>query len=205
MAISLKIVVPPHPLIAHWLTVLRSDQTPAPVYATGMEEIGRWLSYEALREWLPYRKEKVCASGCEVEGTVIESNIPLLSITIRPGGLELWQGARKVVPNARISIEGIPKNIERNAGVLVFIDQIASGDTLLKILQKLQKQEVQPERLRVISAIASSPGLQNIGGAIKELTIYTTCIDAELTEKGSICPGIGDPSLRLHTRIHSSN
>ena len=47
MAKTLRVVVPPHPLIAHWLTVLRHAGTPAALFATGMEELGRWLSYEA--------------------------------------------------------------------------------------------------------------------------------------------------------------
>lgn len=49
----------PHPLIAHWLTVLRHAGTPPALYATGMEELGRWLSYEAVRDWLPHRRESV--------------------------------------------------------------------------------------------------------------------------------------------------
>ena len=43
---------------------------------------------------------------------------------------------------------------------------------LLKILHELQKQGVQSERLRVISSLASSPGLKNIGEIMtKECTI----------------------------------
>ena len=79
---TLKVIVPPHPLIAHWLTVLRSSSTPSALYSTGLEELGRWLTYEALREWLPIRKESVKTNEGEAEGTLIESRIPLLSIMI---------------------------------------------------------------------------------------------------------------------------
>ena len=53
MAMSLRVVVPPHPLIGHWLTMLRHRETPAALYATALQELGRWLTYEALRDWLP--------------------------------------------------------------------------------------------------------------------------------------------------------
>ena len=73
MAKTLRVVVPPHPLIAHWLTVLRHAGTPAALFATGMEELGRWLSYEAVRDWLPHRRETVTTPLQETEGSVIES------------------------------------------------------------------------------------------------------------------------------------
>ena len=44
MSMSLRVVVPPHPLIAHWLTVLRDQQTPSPLFATAMAELGHWLT-----------------------------------------------------------------------------------------------------------------------------------------------------------------
>ena len=47
MAMSLRVVVPPHPLIGHWLTMLRHRETPAALYATALQELGRWLTYEA--------------------------------------------------------------------------------------------------------------------------------------------------------------
>ena len=57
MAMSLKVIVPPHPLIKHWLSILREKNTPNILYSTGYEQLGKWLTYEALRNWLPYKKE----------------------------------------------------------------------------------------------------------------------------------------------------
>ena len=59
MAMALRVVVPPHPLIGHWLAVLRDRHTPGPLYASATTELGRWLSYEALRDWLPHRSIQV--------------------------------------------------------------------------------------------------------------------------------------------------
>ena len=41
-----------------------------------MEELGRWLTYEAIRDWLPHRREEVQTLLELTEGTVIETNVP---------------------------------------------------------------------------------------------------------------------------------
>ncbi len=200
MAMTLRVVVPPHPLIAHWLTMLRNRTTPAALYATGLEELGRWLTYEALRDWLPYRFEEVQTHQTTTQGQVIENSVPLLAIPISRGGFELWQGARRVLPNAELCFKGVPDMVAENAGIVVYIDQIKSGQELLSSLQLLYEQNISPKRIRIITALASSPGLKNIGEQLPDLNIYAACIDPELTEFGEISPGIGNPSLRMKNK-----
>ena len=43
MAMSLKVIVPPHPLIKHWLSILREKNTPKILYSTGYEQLGNGL------------------------------------------------------------------------------------------------------------------------------------------------------------------
>ena len=135
MAMTLRVVVPPHPLIGHWLTVLRFRDTPPALYSTALQEIGRWLSYEALRDWLPHRRESVLTDQGETEGTVVERDVPLLAMPVLPAGLELWQGARSVLPDAALCLEGVPAAIESRAGVIVFKDQISDGSSTLALLE----------------------------------------------------------------------
>ena len=151
---SLRVVVPPHPLIGHWLTMLRHRDTPPALYATAMQELGRWLTYEALREWLPHRKERVPTPRSETEGTVVEAGVPLLAIPTLPAGLELWQGARSVLPEASLCLNGVPSSIEANAGVILFVDQIVDDDSILIQLRQLQERGVEGRRLRLITASA---------------------------------------------------
>ncbi len=202
---KLRVVVPPHPLIAHWLTLLRDKRTPAPLYAKCLEELGRWLTYEALRDWLPHREEEVTTPQGKSIGTVIESNVPLLALPEIPGGLELWHGGRNVLPNAQIFVGGVPDSIEQNTGIIIYIDQISDGENLLKILDDLFKQNVDSRRIRVISSLAAKPGLQNLGKKIPDLNIYCACIDPEITDNGEIKPGIGNPSLRLSSKNSGLN
>jgi len=48
-----QVFVPPHPLIKHWVSVLRNEQTPCSIFKSAMAELGRLLIYEASRDWLP--------------------------------------------------------------------------------------------------------------------------------------------------------
>ena len=200
MAKTLRVVVPPHPLIAHWLTVLRHEGTPAALYRTAMEELGRWLSYEALRDWLPHRREMVKTPLASTEGTMIETSVPLLAIPLLPGGLHLWEGARQVLPNADLCLGGVPTSIESKAGVMVLLDQIDDGEAVVSILSRLHQEGVDGRRLRVITSVCASPGLKRIGEAFPDITLHTACIDADLNEDNQILPGIGDPLQRLGIR-----
>ena len=197
---SLRVVVPPHPLIGHWLTMLRHRDTPPALYATALQELGRWLTYEALREWLPYRQERVPTPVAETEGTVVEAGVPLVAIPTLPAGLELWQGARSVLPDAALCLNGVPSSIEANAGVILFVDQIADGKALLSQLRQLQDLGVEGSRLRLITALCSSPGLKLLGEQVPDLTLHTACIDEGINDAGQISPGIGEPVRRLNLR-----
>jgi uracil phosphoribosyltransferase len=213
MAMSLRVVVPPHPLIAHWLTLLRDSATPSPLFATAMGELGRWLTYEALRDWLPHHSVTIQTPGGPCEGSIVDASIPLLAVPVLRGGLGLWEGARAVVPTARICHVGIdapphgavrwylddlPPTIGTRVGVLVWLPQLASGRTLLALLARLADAGVQGPRLRVITPVAASPGLKAVAEAFPDLTLYTACIDPDLSAEGQILPGFGDPSARLY-------
>ncbi len=205
MAMTLKIIVPPHPLIAHWLTILRAEVTPNALYATSLEQLGKWLTYEAIRDWLPYRKEEVITSKGKTEGTVIETRVPLLAVPSLPAGLQLWEGAKDLLPNSILCLGGLPDQIEKTAGVILFVDQITTGKKLLSDLESLNSKGVDFSRIKIITALASNYGLKTIGEIFSDLTIYSACIDPELTEEGEISPGIGNPSKRINTRITTSN
>jgi uracil phosphoribosyltransferase len=206
MAMSLRVVVPPHPLIGHWLTVLRDRHTPQPLYATATAELGRWLTYEALRDWLPHRTIAVETDLAAIEGQVVDTGIPLLALPLLNTGLGLWAGAQAVLPAAQVAhpmlaasggVHGLPAAISERAGVLLFIDQIASGQRLLSLLTALRELGVEGRRLRVVTALSASPGLKLLGEQCPELTLYTACIDAEVDAAGCVVPGIGPVAERL--------
>jgi uracil phosphoribosyltransferase len=202
MAMTLRVVVPPHPLIGHWLSVLRDHHTPAPLYATATEELGRWLTYEALRHWLPHRTVELETDLGSSTGQLVDGSVPILACLQGTAALGLWTGARTVVPSARVLhldalAPQLPVPIDSRSGVLVFAAEVASGASLARLLEALAIQGFSGERVRVITTLVASPGLKRLGETFPDLTLHTACIDADLTETGRIRPGIGSVPERL--------
>jgi len=220
MSKAMRVVVPPHPLIAHWLTVLRDRQTPAPLVSTALEELGHWLCYEAVRDWLPYRRITVETPAGTAQGQVVDPGVPLLAIQVVQGGQELWSGARRVLPQSRLlhvmagasdyragelfpNLQGflgrqLPRRFDSRQGVLLLLPQISTGIFVHAVLTHLAEAGASGRRVRVLTALASQPGLQILAEAWPELTVYTACIDADLDEEGHLLPGMGDPLQRLY-------
>lgn len=205
MAMALRVVVPPHPLIGHWLAVLRDLHTPGPLYASATTELGRWLSYEALRDWLPHRSIQVDSPLAATQAEIVDGDVPLLALPLLTAGLGLWQGAQAVIPSAQVrhlwlheqGIRGLDRPIPPRSGVLVFCATVATGESLNQVLDRLAELGVSGDRLRVVTALASGPGLQLVGERHGDLTIYTAGIDPELDGAGQIVPGIGAVAERL--------
>lgn len=205
MVMALRVVVPPHPLIGHWLGVLRDRHTPGSFYASATTELGRWLTYEAVRDWLPHRRIQLESPLAAVEADVVDPAVPLLVLPLLTAGLGLWQGGQTVLPSAQVlhlqeSLGVITPPvgpIAPRCGVLLFLAELGDGESLVKLLDDLFALGVTGARLRVITCLASGPGLKTVGERHGSLTIYAAGIDPDLNDAGAIVPGIGDVRQRL--------
>ena len=200
MAMSLKVIVPPHPLIKHWLSILREKNTPNILYSTGYEQIGKWLTYEALRNWLPFKTTEIDSTYGITKGEFIDANYPIRIIVKTPEGLLLWQGSREVIPNGSLTLGEIPSDIKDNEGIIFYSDIISKENNPTKILRKLSNQGVKSNRILLISCICSDKGLNEVAKEFPEQNIYTSCIDEE-ERTNLIKPGIGNPIYRLSTKF----
>jgi len=205
MAMSLKVIVPPHPLIKHWLSILREKNTPNILYSTGYEQLGKWLTYEALRNWLPYKKEIVNTDIGETHGFFINNDYPIKVLAMLPEGLSLWYGSKEVIPNSTLSLGELPKTIESNEGVIFYSEQITTSSASLDTLIKLKELGVDSNRIILIAAICSNKGLNEIAKLFPNQIIYTSCIDKEDEKTKLLVPGIGNPILRLSTIFQDKN
>lgn len=74
---QMLVYVPPHPLVKHWLAVVRNSMSPTPVFRKSMAELGRILIYEAVRDWLPTVDMDVPTPMGIAEGTVVDPSKPV--------------------------------------------------------------------------------------------------------------------------------
>jgi uracil phosphoribosyltransferase len=212
MAIQLRIHVPPHPLIKHWLGVVRDAQTPTSLFRSAMTELGRWLTYEAIRDWLPSIETTVQTPLAECPATFINPEIPVAVVPILRAGLALLEGAEPLLPLASIYHLGIvrneetlepsfylnklPEQFDPETRVLITEPMLATGGTIMATMAELSKRGVNPALVRIISVVAAPPALQQLATHYPSLTIYTAIIDEGLNSKGFIVPGLGDAGDR---------
>lgn len=213
MTPQLRVYVPPHPLIKHWLGVARDVTTPSPLFKSAITELGRWLTYEAIRDWLPSDTLQVETPLAPCQVSMINPDIPLVVVPILRAGLGLLEGAQTLLPLASVYHLGLVRNeetLEANCylnklpqyfapetRVLITDTMLATGGTIMRAMAELTKRGVDPAFIRIISVVAAPPALQKLGASYPSLTIYTATVDEELNSQGYIVPGLGDAGDRI--------
>jgi len=110
MTLQLRVYVPEHPLIKHWLAIARDRHTPSVLFKTAINELGRWLTYEATRHWLPTLETTVESPLSECAATFINPEIPIAIVPILRAGLALLDGAQTLLPLASIYHLGLVRD-----------------------------------------------------------------------------------------------
>ncbi|MFE1743664.1 uracil phosphoribosyltransferase [Coleofasciculus sp. H7-2] len=212
MTLQLRVYVPPHPLIKHWLAVARDAATPSVLFKSAMTELGRWLTYEAIREWLPTIETTVQTPLAECPATFINPEVPLVVVPILRAGLGLLDGAQTLLPLASIYHIGLvrdektlevscylnklPERLDPQTRVLICDPMLATGGTMMRAIAELTQRGVDPALTRIISVVAAPPALQQLSVAYPGLIVYTAMIDEGLNSHGYIVPGLGDAGDR---------
>ncbi len=212
MALQLRVYVPPHPLIKHWLGVLRSASTPSAVFRSAMTELGRWLAYEAVRDWLPTVEMTIETPLTSCLATFVDPEVPVAIIPILRAGLALVEGIQSAVPTGSTYHIGLsrneetlepswylnklPERFEPNTRVMISEPMLATGGTIMATMAELTARGVDPALVRIISVVTAPPALQKLADGYPSLSVYTAIIDEGLDENGFIVPGLGDAGDR---------
>ncbi|KAL5717252.1 uracil phosphoribosyltransferase [Ranunculus cassubicifolius] len=206
------VFVPPHPLIKHWVSVLRNEQTPCPIFKNAMSELGRLLIYEASRDWLPTVTGEIQSPMGVASVEFIDPREPVVIIPILRAGLALVEHASSILPATKtyhlgmsrdeetlqptIYLNKLPKKLPEGSRVLVVDPMLATGGTIVAAIELLGKLGVAHKQIKVISAVAAPPALQKLSEKFPGLQVYTGTIDPTVNEKGFIVPGLGDAGDR---------
>ncbi|NJN88504.1 MAG: uracil phosphoribosyltransferase [Leptolyngbyaceae cyanobacterium SL_7_1] len=214
MVLQLRVYVPPHPLIKHWLAVARDESTPSVLFRSAMTELGRWLTYEAIRDWLPITETQIQTPLAPCPASFINPEIPIAVVPILRAGLSLLEGAQGLLPLASIYHLGLVRNEETlepscylnklptqfnsETRVLISDPMLATGGSIMMAMQELTRRGVNPALVRVIAVVAAPPALQKLNSVYPELVIYSAAVDERLNENGFIVPGLGDAGDRTY-------
>ena len=212
MALQLRIYVPPHPLIKHWLGVARSNTTPSPIFRSAMTELGRWLAYEAVRDWLPTIDMEIETPLQPCQATFVDPEAPIAIVPILRAGLALVEGIQSAVPTsstyhigfarneetleADCYVNKLPEQFAPNTRVIISEPMMATGGTIMATLAELTQRGIDPALVRIISVVVAPPALQKIAEHYPTLAVYSAIIDEALDENGFIVPGLGDAGDR---------
>jgi len=212
MSIQLRVYVPEHPLVKHWLAVARDANTPSVLFKSAMTELGRWLTYEAARTWLPTLEARVQTPLTECDATLINPEVPIGVVPILRAGLALLEGAQAVLPLASIyhlslvrneeSLEPscylnkLPEKFTPQTHILLLEPMLATGGSIMMAMEELTSRGIDSTLIRIVSVVAAPPALQKLSAEYPGLNIYTAIIDEGLNSKGYIVPGLGDAGDR---------
>lgn len=213
MALQLRIIVPPHPLIGHWLAIARDKHTPQPMFRAALKELGYWLTYEAMRsDWIPTQDVMVETPLGPTAARIVPPNLPLALVPILRAGLALLDGAQAVMPTAATYHLGLVRNeetlqpscylnrlpeaLDPQTRILICEPMLATGGSIIFALQELIQRQADSSLIRIISVVAAPPALKLIAEQYPALEIYAACIDESLNDQGFIVPGLGDAGDR---------
>lgn len=208
------VFVPPHPLIKHWVSVLRNEQSPCPIFKTAMAELGRLLIYEASRDWLPIVSGEIQTPLGVASVEFIDPREPVMIVPVLRAGLVLVEHAASILPATKtyhvgyyrdentlqptLYLNKLPEGFPEDSRVLVADPMLATGGTIVATIDLLKDRGIDPKDIRVVSAVAASPALQKLSDKFPGLHVYTGTIDIGLDENGFIIPGLGDAGDRSY-------
>ncbi|XP_047332409.1 uracil phosphoribosyltransferase [Impatiens glandulifera] len=206
------VFVPPHPLIKHWVSVLRNEETPSPVFKNAMAELGRLLIYEASRDWLPTITGEIQSPMGPASVEFIDPREPIAVIPILRAGLALAEHAPSVLPAMKtyhlgvsrdeetlqpsVYLNKLPEKFPQGSRVFVVDPMLATGGTIVAAINLIKERGVDNNHIKVVSAVAAPPALQKLNENFPGLHVYTGIIDPTVNDKGFILPGLGDAGDR---------
>lgn len=199
-----------HPVLRHKISILRSSSTNSNDFRLTLREITYYLGYEAT-SLLSIKNKQISVplknDHLDCMGNTLVERVAL--VPIMRSGLGMVESMLELLPNAGVYHIGMYKQNQTtvqyynrlprvcNADVAYVLDPLlASGNSMNSLVSILKKWGV--PKIHIVTVIASKEGLSTITKNHNDINITVGEIDDELTEKGSILPGLGDSGDRLY-------
>lgn len=195
-----------HPIIDHYLSVLRDKNTKTAAFRRAMAAIGNILAYHALSE-LPLEEYELETPIMKTTGFKPATDV--IVVPILRAGLSLVDGIIDFIPDAKVGHVGVyrdeqthnPVNYYHNlpdgiaTGYTLVVDpMLATGGSGSHAVNFLKESGA--TNIRFISLIAAPEGIKRLQSDHPDVPIITAAIDQKLNENAYIIPGLGDAGDR---------
>ncbi len=195
-----------HPLAADRLTRLRDRTTPRPAFRQALDDLTRFIVYEALRDQAVETFEVVTPLA-RTTGYRLRQD-PVL-VPVMRAGLGMLRAALDMIPEAPVGFVGAKRNEETHLPdpylntvpvelsgrqVLILDPMLATGGSLIHTLELTREAGAGP--IMVACVLAAPEGLRAVEAAGWNVTVTTASVDEKLNEVAFIHPGLGDAGDR---------
>ncbi len=196
-----------HPLIDHHLTILRDRLTPPALFRQQICRLATLLAYKATEDLL-LKEKRITTPITEMDGSELAVDIAI--VPILRAGLGMVEPMQELLPEAQVwhlgmyrdeatatPVEYYCKLPEGRACAVGFVldPMLATGGSVVSALETLLRWGC-PD-LRVLSIIASQPGVERMAREFPQVKVYVAAVDSELNAHKFIVPGLGDAGDRI--------
>lgn len=194
-------------LVTEWMSELRAvgTQEDRMRFRRNLERIGEVAAYE-ISKMLPYNKRAVNTPLGALDVDTMSAS-PVLATILR-AGLPLHQGLLNYFDKADNAFIAAFRKHHRDGSfeieqhyitcprlenrVLIIADPMLATGASLNLATDALLQHGKPLQLHIVTAIASTEGIEKVLRRFPDINIWVGAIDEELTAKGYIVPGLGD-------------
>ncbi len=196
-----------HPLVDHHLTILRDRQTPPALFRQQTHRLAALLAFAATED-LPLRNRTIQTPLVETTGRELAPRIAI--VPILRAGLGMVDPLQELLPEAEVWHLGmyrdeatarpveyyckLPADDPCDVG-FVLDPMLATGGSVVSAIATLVKWGCGD--IRVLSVIASQPGVDRLHQEYPSVKIFVAAVDPELNEQKFIVPGLGDAGDRI--------
>nr|YP_537035.1 hypothetical protein 198 [Neopyropia yezoensis]Q1XDD3.1 RecName: Full=Uracil phosphoribosyltransferase homolog [Neopyropia yezoensis]AGH27682.1 hypothetical protein 198 [Neopyropia yezoensis]QFZ67018.1 hypothetical protein PyyePp172 [Neopyropia yezoensis]BAE92478.1 unnamed protein product [Neopyropia yezoensis] len=183
---QLQINIASHPLIQHWSGILKNDNNPGTILRTACSELGKWITYEIMREWLVTETIELKANTTI---SLISSHYKYIIVIIMPYGFILAEGARSLLPTANIVlvnyndiINNVPDQLNSFTKILV-LDLFLDEATITPLLNDFIKKGAVLSNIKIACLECGTSQLNQLGQIWSKLEIYTTKVNTNVDKE----------------------
>lgn len=177
-------------------------------FRRNLERVGEIMAYE-ISKTLDYETREV-VTPLGVKEVRVLAEQPVLATILR-AGLPFHNGMLNMFDQADNAFVAAYRKYDKdddseirveyfsspdlNGRVLVICDPLlATGESLVKTIDGLLGDDMEPKHIHIAVAVASSDGLNHLRLKLsrKPVTVWVGSIDDELTARAYVVPGLGD-------------